>query len=385
MAKKIFIIAGEESGDNIGAKIITAIKKQSKQKIEFYGIGGDKMAKTGLKSLFPMKELSLLGFLEIIPHLPKVFKRIKQTVEKIAEIQPDILVTIDSPGFNKRVAKQVKGSNTKLVHIVAPSVWAYRPARAQKFAEIFDKLLCLLPIEPKYFEKEGLESKFIGHPIFEDIPEFSKKEIEGFRKKHSLKTDDVIISTLIGSRKGEIKKHLPIFCEAIEILRKKYHNLKVIIPTTKQHKIVIEEYFKSKKIPVIITDNMDEKFLGFEVSNAAIVKSGTVSLEVAAKKCPMVIAYKVNPISAYLLRKKILIKYVTLINILQDKPIIPEYLQEECTSDNLAIGIMNLIDDKKTAEAQTKQSEKSLNFLGMNQKEKPSSMAAKYILETLKR
>ena len=218
---KIYIIAGEPSGDAIGAKIINHIKALSSH-VSFYGIGGQEMQKTGLTSLFPMGNISLFGFLEILPHLFNVIKLINLTVKDILDCKPNIVVTIDSPGFCFRVAKKLKklNFNTKLIHIVAPTVWAYKPKRAIKFALVYDHLLSILPFEPPLFEKYNLKTTYIGHPVFEQ--NFDDVDVDLFKKKHNIPNSEKIICVTPGSRKSEIIRLLPIFLSALEKVAREF-------------------------------------------------------------------------------------------------------------------------------------------------------------------
>ncbi len=369
---KIFIIAGEASGDLLGAKLITSLKNQSENNIEFYGIGGDKMESKGMKSLFPMGELSLMGFAEIIPHLPHLLKRIKETESEIKILKPDIVVTIDSPGFNFRVAKACKSFGIPFIHYVAPSVWAYKPKRANKMAGYYDHVLALLPFEPAYFEKAGLKCSFIGHPIVEDV-----KEITSIYPKNY-----PMLAIMPGSRSGELARHLPIFKETIVKLQSSIKNLHITAIAVPGKEEIIEKYFNDIPNIKVITK---EKYSAIKASDIALVKSGTSSLEVAACGTPMLVAYKVNPLSAFILRRMIKIKWASLVNILLDKPVIPEFIQEECTSENLSAALLDLYQNKDLQNKQTKSFREVFQMLGADKSPSPSEKAASIILSKLKK
>lgn len=374
-AKKIYIIAGEASGDNIGAKLITQLKNISKFPLEFYGVGGKKMQEVGLQSLFPMEEISIIGFIEAIPHIPNIFRRLKQTFEDIKKIQPDCIITIDSPGFNKRLAKKLceQLPNIKRIHYVAPTVWAYKPQRAKQMAELFNHLFVLLPFEPPYFEAENLPTTFTGHPIFED---FTSIEAEQVTKS------DNQIALLVGSRKGEIKRLLPIYLKAIEMLKKYNSNYIFNFLVSESFKNEITKKTKHLTNINIITEESQRR-IKLKEAAAAIVKSGTVSLEVAMCKTPMVITYKVSKFSAYMLRKMIKIKYVTLLNIVSDKEIIPELLQENCTAENIANSINDIITDKQKSNKQLSETALALTKLGFDAGQVPSRIAAEMVLNLI--
>lgn len=379
---KIYVIAGEASGDIYGGKLIDALNAQSPQEIDFYGIGGETMEKAGIKSLFPMQELSIMGFWEIVPHIPKMLKRINQTADDILNIQPDVVITIDSPGFCCRVAEKLKGSAIPLIHYVAPTVWAYKPKRAQKFANLFDHLLLLLPFEKPYFDAVKLPCTFVGHPIVETkIPDDAGNI---FRKTHNISSDDKLLCIMPGSRKTEIKKLLPTFLEAADNLKKQHTNLKIIIPTIKALKnFVAGEIEKISNIDYIILDDGAQKHAAYAASDVALVKSGTGSFEVAIAGCPMVIAYKVSYLSHKLIKMMIKIKYANLINIISNAEIIPELLQNNCTAANIERHISKILNDPKHKELQLQKSKSILEQLGINGNKSPSQKAADAVIKFL--
>ncbi|MEM7617378.1 MAG: lipid-A-disaccharide synthase [Pseudomonadota bacterium] len=317
---KIYIIAGEASGDFIGSKLINAINeinKDSTDNIIFKGIGGEKMQTAGITSLFPMHDISLIGFAEVIPHIFKIKKHINNTLKDIIDFQPDILITIDSPGFCVEIAKRLKYNpkfnpkvkNLKFIHYVAPTVWAYKAGRAKKFAKLFDYLLVLLPFEPPYFEKHNLKTYFVGHPIIEKQQITVKKS--DFRKKHNIAEDEILISMLPGSRKSEIKRLMPIFLKAIEIFAAKT-NVKytIFIPTLTNLKTLLKQELSGLTSNYIISTDNADKYNAFAASNFALCKAGTSSLELAIAQLPMIVGYKVNYITYLIIKAMIKIKYV---------------------------------------------------------------------------
>lgn len=336
----IYLIAGEPSGDALGASLMRGLKTELPQ-VQFSGIGGDAMQHEGLHSLFPFRELSIMGFLEVLPHLRRLLQRIKQTHEDIAQKQPAAVITIDSPGFNFRLAAALKAdartSSIKRIHYVAPSVWAYKPQRAAKTARLFDHLLTLLPFEPPYFEKEGLSTTFVGHPV---LWQDWSGDAAAFRQRHTLSPEQPILLLLPGSREGEIKKHLPIFLQAAASLP---HFRPVVLAGS-----LVKESLKALLPSNVIVADIAEKKDAFSATSIALSKSGTVTLELAAAGVPMIVAHRVNSISAALLRRLILIRYVSLVNIAMNEAIVPEFLQERCTVAHLTEGLLAL----STPEAQ---------------------------------
>ncbi len=376
--KKIFIISGEASGDKIGALLIEALRKEAgSEEIIFAGIGGEKMTKAGIKSLFDIKEISLMGFFEILPHIFKLKRLIKYTQQEIIKFEPDIVITIDSPGFCLRVVTGIKNFiKGKLVHIVAPSVWAYKPERAKKFAKIYDLLLTLLPFEPEYFIKEGLDTKFVGHFAFEQEICADK---EFFRKKYNIDNAKKLICLTPGSRMGEIKRHLPIFGETIQIISKKYDANFVFIAANMDAKNIINEYLSNNQITNAITVDED-RFEAYKASDIAIAKSGTNSLEIALHATPQIAAYKMNFLSWRYIKAVALIKYATLVNIIANKEIIPEFLQEKCQPEILAESVIKFLENKELITEQLDSTSKIISSL-KSKEGKASAISAREILK----
>ena len=303
---KFFVIAGESSGDLLGSELIKELKTQYPSAV-FVGVGGKLMQEQGLTSIFPITDLMVMGFVEVLPHLFTILTRIKQTVLAIKNHQPDYLITIDSPDFCFRVVKTIVRQsifNTiKKVHLVAPSVWAYRPKRAQKIAKLYNLLLTLLPFEPPYFTKYGLKTVFIGHPLLEKMP--SKQQIQEnnlqFRKEHNINLQQTILLITPGSRMSEIKYLLPIFIEVINQIWQQKPDLVVVLAVTQKTENIIPQMASKIKARCIFIDHK-QKDLAFSASNYALAKSGTNTLEIAMHQIQMVVAYKTNIIS-YLIIK----------------------------------------------------------------------------------
>jgi len=294
---KLYFIAGESSGDFIGASLIKSLKdvNQDKRNIDFYGVGGLRMEEVGINSLFPINQINLMGFLEVLPHLLKISKLIEKTVEDILSKNIDMLITIDSPGFTYRVAKRIKAiaPHIKLVHVVAPSVWAYKPGRAKKYAKVYDYLLTLLPFEPEYFLVEGLKSECIGHPVLEQA--FLKGSSE-LRAEMGLKNDSKIIAVTPGSRKGEIRRHMPIMRMVFDKLFST-NNIEVIFVQPNEFYIQeIQRFLSGAKFNYSFST---DRLKAFAISDCALAKSGTNSLEITASGTPQIVGYKLNPITFF--------------------------------------------------------------------------------------
>lgn len=376
--KKIFIIAGEASGDNIGAKLIAALKKESGNQVDIFGIGGEKMAKEGVKSLFPMKEISLIGFIEIIPHIPNILDRISQTAAEILRIKPDVVITIDSPGFNFRLAARLTGKGIKLVHFVAPSVWAYKPKRAEKVAKLYDHLLMLLPFEKPYFDKVGLKSTFVGHPFLED--DFMGGDGTKFRADNSIPENAPVLCVMPGSRKGEVERLLPIFSEAVEVLKKDYPDLFSVIIAAPDFAGVLQSEARDWPTKAVVISSAEDRKNAYAAANAAICKSGTVTLEPAMAGLPFVVAYKVNPVSAWILRRMIKVQYVSLVNLILGKQVVPELLQEDCNGQKIAASIKEILISRDDIAKYRQQVSEALSQMGLGSLPTPSEKAARAVL-----
>lgn len=382
--KKFFVIAGEASGDLLGAKLIKELKAQNHES-EFIGVGGTLMKEQGLKSIFAMEELSVMGFLEVLPHIPKLLKRINQTAEVVKSEKPDVVITIDSPDFCFRVMKKLRDfKSVKKVHMIAPSVWAYREGRAEKISKLYDLLLAILPFEPPYFEKYGLKTVFIGSPIVENAPDFSQKpQIRSeFRAKYKIAENSTVVLLTPGSRNGEVGKIFPEFIGAINLLAEKKRDLKVIIPLIDKTRNLVTEMAKDLKVPYFLIEKT-EKNSAFFAADFAFAKSGTNTVEISLYRLPMVIAYKINFITHFIVKRMVKIKFANLINLISNREIIPEMLQDKCRSDLLFHEMEKLINDKNLAQKQLDESVSSLKEMGLESLENPSFKAAKEILKIL--
>ena len=375
----IFIVAGEASGDALGANLMKSLKSLH-QDIRFSGVGGPEMAGEGLQSLFPMEDLSVMGVAEVLPRIFKIFGRIRQTAKRILRSAPDAVVTIDSPDFCFRVVKKVKLKNKAIpcIHYVAPSVWAWRPGRAAKVAKFLDHILTLLPFEPPYFEKHGLAATFVGHPIVERISQ--RGDGMRFRKKYGLNPMQPVLCMLPGSRMSELSRLLEKFCETADIVLRNRHDAVIAIPTLPHLKSRIEEFFKGRGINPVIVDDAADKFDCFAASHAAIAASGTVSLELALSDVPHIIAYKLSPFSAWLAKRLIKIPYVNLVNIILGRSSVPELLLEKCEPGPMSEELLKLMEQKDDRARQLTDFREVLIKLGLGDPETPGQKAAKVVL-----
>ncbi|NBV05801.1 MAG: lipid-A-disaccharide synthase [Proteobacteria bacterium] len=382
--KKFFIIAGEASGDLLGSKLIKELKLQNPNS-EFIGVGGKLMQEQGLKSIFLMEELSVMGFLEVVPHIKKLLDLIKQTAQAIEKEKPDFVITIDSPDFCFRVVKlllKAKDLKCKKVHLIAPSVWAYREGRAKKIAKLYDLLLAILPFEPPYFEKYGLKTMFIGNPVVENAPDFSQKKFfkNQFRQKYNISQSSTVLLLTPGSRNGEVNKIFPEFIAAVNLLSEKKSDLKVVIPLIDKTRELVKEMAKALKVEYFLVEK-EEKKSAFFAADFALAKSGTNTLEISLYRLPMIIAYKINFLTHFLVKRMVKIKFANLINLISNREIIPEMLQDKCRGDLIFIKMQKLIVDQELAKKQIEDSMFALKLMGLGSVENPSFKAAREILK----
>ncbi len=338
---RVFIVAGEPSGDQIGGKLMAALREATEDRVRFAGVGGEAMEAQGLGSLFPMEELSLMGLMEVVPHIPRLLTRIRQTAAAIDSMEPDVVVTIDSPSFAYAVIKRVRRSTAPKVHYVAPTVWAWRPWRVKKIKRHFDMMLALLPFEPPFFEKAGMPCRFVGHPVVEY--QASDGDGAAFRARHGIADDDTVVCVLLGSRRGEVTRHAKPFAGAVELLSRRHPSLRVVTPTVPGVSGLVQGLTADWAAPVTVVQDSAEKYAAMAASNAAIAASGTVALEVALARLPAVVAYRISMITAAILRPLLNVRYVNLINLILDREVVPERLQFQCTAAILAEEVEKLL------------------------------------------
>ena len=342
--------------------------KEKGIKVEIYGIGGTKMIESGLvKSLFPIKELSIFGIFEIIPKIYKVLSLLKRTEKDLIKIKPDVLITIDSPDFNFRILKRISNKIpfTTKIHYVAPTVWAWRSGRAKYLSNYIDKLLTILPFEKKYFTKYNLNTKFVGHPIYE-IRKDKTINKKNLYFKYKIKNGCKIISFLPGSRLSELKKSIPVLIETINLIGNRsnlnIHVLFYILPHLKK-------YFNKYNFDFSysLVDETD-KYDAFKISNAAISSSGTVAVELSYFSIPTIVIYKLNFLSYFIAKIFVKIKHANLLNILAKKYIIPEFLQFKCTPELISNELLKLLNNNSYTKKQLYESKRSLLKLKINNK-----------------
>jgi lipid-A-disaccharide synthase len=345
----IYLIAGESSGDVLGARLMTALRAQ-RPELAFAGIGGERMAAQGLSSLFPMRDLALMGFLEVLPKLGLIRRRLRETAADIAARRPAVVVTIDSPGFTLRVLRMIAPLGIRRAHYVAPQVWAWRPGRVRHYQGLWDRLLCLLPFEPAFFARHGLPASFVGHPVLESGAD--RGDAERFRAQHGLATDAALVIVMPGSRMSEVARHLAIFGETLRRVARDMPGLVPVVPVAATVAETVGSGTNSWPVrPIVVHDEAD-KFDAFAAAAAGLTKSGTSTLELAMAGVPMLVAYRVNPLSAAIARRLVTVSYASILNLVAGQEIVPEFIQERCTADQLAGALLPLLRDPARAEAQ---------------------------------
>ena len=377
---KVYLITGEPSGDLLGARLMRALKE--KGSVEFYGVGGEGMQAEGMESLFPISDLSVMGIFEVIPHLKQILSRIKQTLDDIEKQKPDIVITVDSWSFSKQIHLGLIKRKIKVPHIhyVAPQVWAWKKGRAKQIKKWVDHLFMLLPFEEKYFKPYGVHYTYVGHPVIEGGSD--KGDAQRFITMHNLSKKDFIFTILPGSRKTEIKYLLPIFKQVVEQMAKQHKNLRVVLPTVETVREKIEKETSTWNVPVLIVSGEMARYDAFAASNLALAASGTVSLELAMAKVAHAIIYKVSPLTGWLAYHILKIKYVNLINILSDRKIIPECLQDDCNLNKIMLELNRLTG--QNGLKQIKDSQKALSLLGAGNSMTSSQKAALKVYEIVK-
>ena len=345
----VYLIAGEESGDVLGARLMAALKA-ARPGLEFAGIGGPRMVAEGLAPLFPQRELAVMGLLEVLPRIWQLRARLHQTIADILARRPAVLVTIDSPGFTLRVLRGVAGNGIPRAHYVAPQVWAWRERRVKHFPGLWEKLLCLLPFEPAFFARHGLEADFVGHPVLESG--IDQGDAARFRAAHGLAPEQRARIRMPGSRRSEIFRLLPIFAETLARIATTIPGLVPVVPLAHSVSEAVRAATAAWKLRPILVEATQDKHDAFAAAAGALVKSGTSTLELALAGVPMVVAYRANPVSAAIARRLIKVKYAALVNLLAEREVVPEFLQDRCTPKLLEAALAQVLGDGETAAAQ---------------------------------
>jgi len=375
--KKIFILTGEPSGDKLASTAISKLQKDNKD-IVYLSVGGENLKNIGIKSIFELKEITYLGFTSVLLNIFKIRKRINQTVDEILKFEPDILFSVDSPDFTLRVAEKVKRKNSKIktIHYVAPQVWIWRKNRVKKIKKFIDHILLLFDFEKKYFDDENIKNTFVGHPLIENTI-LNKTDINNFIPK-----DKKIISIFAGSRSSETNVLLPILVEFINMMNKKNSNYNFVFHATEENKKQIIDFIKIKNIKnidVISDETMKREILSKSVF--AVCKSGTVSLQVCNANVPSIIIYKLNFINFMIFKFLVNVKFANIINIINNREVIPELLQNECNAKEIYNSVIYMLKNSDIRKKQIEDCNQTLE--GIRSKTSSSSEVALILRNSL--
>lgn len=373
---RVFLVAGEPSGDRLGGALMAGLRVLAPG-VAFAGIGGPAMAAQGLASLFPMRELSVMGIAEVLPKYFHLKRRIAETAASVLDDPPAALVTIDSPDFCLRVARIVKAAQPALrtIHYVAPSVWAWRPGRAARMARVIDHVLALLPFEPPYMTAAGMTCDFVGHPVVAE-PLATAREADALAGSHPL------VLVLPGSRRSEVTRLAPVFGTTLALLKPRFPGLRAAVPVVPHLAGLVRELVRDWPVRPEVIENPARKRAAFAAADVALAASGTVSLELAANGCPMVIGYDMHPVSLALMRRMARVETFTLVNLVSGTRAVPEFIGRDCRAARLAPAVARLLTDPEAQAAQKAAMEATMAQLGRGG-EDPGMRAARSVLAAI--
>jgi lipid-A-disaccharide synthase len=351
VARKVFLIATEESGDRLGANLMKVLRQRLGDAVRFEGVGGRSMAREGLTSLFPIEELSIIGFAAVVKQLPKILRLIGETADAVTRASPDMLVIIDSPDFTHRVARRVRARDPSIpiVDYVSPSVWAWRPGRALAMRKYVDHVLALLPFEPEEYKRlHGPPCSYVGHPLTEQLSSLRPGPDEQKRREQQ----PPVLLVLPGSRRSEIRHHMAIFGRALRRLQADGVAFELVLPTMPHLQELVAAHVKGWTVAPRVVIGEQEKRAAFRIAHAALAKSGTVTLELAIAGVPMVTAYRAGAVEAWILQRAINVPSVILANLVIGENVIPEFLQNDCRPEKLARALREVMTDTPARQRQ---------------------------------
>jgi lipid-A-disaccharide synthase len=381
-APLVYLVAGEPSGDLLAERLMAALVEKTGGNIRFAGIGGEAMRRQGLVSLFPQADLAVMGLAEVVPRIPRILARLQQTLADIRAQQPAIIVTVDSWGFTGRLAKRLKaeGSPVPRIHYVAPMVWAWKAKRVHQVAERVDLLLCLLPNEPAYFRAVGLPAVHVGHSVLENGAD--RGDAAAFRQRHGIAEEAPVLCLLPGSRRSETSRLLPVFAATLDRLAARHPGLCAVVPTVETVAAEVSQAVAGWRVPTTVVSGTAERYDAFAASRVALAASGTVAVELALARVPMVITYRVAPATAFLAKRLLKVPFVSLVNLLAERCVVPEFLQENCRPDLLAEAVEQLLEDEAVRRRQLAETAEALARLGLGG-DSPSRRAASEVLRLM--
>lgn len=382
---KLFFIVGEDSGDALAAPLIKSLNEMSPDDVKCMGVGGPLMSQENFETLLPMDQISIIGIWEVLPKIPRLIKLKKAILEEIEKRQPDAVITVDFPDFNFWLAKELKKRGVfkgKIIHYVAPSVWAWRPGRAQKISKFVDGMMCLFPMEVDFFTKHNMKAAHVGHPL--TVSDAKTAEGDEFRKANSISKDTPTLGLFFGSRESEFKNLSGVIKKAASLIHEVEEDINVISPTLPKLEFEIQNLLKDFTLPVFVTANPNTKWQAIKACDVAVAVSGTVALELAYAGVPHIICYKINPITSMIIKTMAKVKHVHLANILLEKEVVPECLQRKCVAEYIAEKALELLQDEEKRKEQLESFKELDEKLGGKGTMSPSNKAAEFILTTLK-
>ena len=376
---KIWLVAGEDSGDQLGAKLMASLRELAPDPVAFGGVGGEAMAAQGFASLFPIDDVAVMGYLPVLARMRTLLRRIRQTVDDVVANRPDILVIIDSPGFTHAVAARVRKRlpGLSIVDYVSPSVWAWRPWRAAGMRRFVDHVLALLPFEPEAHRRlDGPPCTYVGHPLIERLSELRPGPADiGVRERSPWS-----VVVLPGSRRSEIERLMPVFGLALARLARTVGPVEAVLPAVTRHRALIERLALAWEAPVRIVAGEGAKYAAFRQARAALAASGTVTLELALAGVPMVVAYKVSRVEEAVARRLIQVPTIVLPNLILGENAMPEFVQAECTAERLAAALAPLIAGGEARDRQVAALERIDGLMRLPGDEAPSRSAARVVM-----
>ena len=379
---RLFLVAGEHSGDALGGKLIESLRALSPQSLELQGVGAESMEAQGCASLFPLAEIAVMGPLDILPRLPSIWRRIRETAEAAIAFQPQALIILDSPEFTHQVARRVRrrAPHIPIIDYVSPSVWAWRPGRARRMRSYVDHILAILPFEPEVHKRLGGPAcSYVGHPLVEKLDWIGRLDPEALRRRLGIEKERPVLVILPGSRSSEVKRLMVPFGETLRLLGNRIGDFDVIVPTVASVRHLIEARMADWPVAPHLVSSEQDKFSAFKLARAALAASGTVTLELAIAGTPMVVGYRSDPIAARL-RFLLVAHSVVLPNLVLGENVFPEYLLQDCTPENLAAALLPLLENSPERRRQSGAAAEVIARI-RDGKEPPSRRAAKIVLD----